>query len=144
MEIKTERNILLKISALSTTILPAANCLSEPGDKHVDRPNIVVFVADDLLSSELSCYGGKNIETPNIDRLAKEGVKFTHNYASIAMSVPIRASMYTGLYPIRHGSYQNHKPTFEGTKTVNEYMKEEGYRVGRTGKDHPVTPSVYT
>lgn len=143
MEIKTERNILLKISALSTTILPAANCLSEPGDKHVDRPNIVVFVADDLLSSELSCYGGKNIETPNIDRLAKEGVKFTHNYASIAMSVPIRASMYTGLYPIRHGSYQNHKPTFEGTKTVNEYMKEEGYRVGRTGKDHPVTPSVY-
>ena len=137
-----EINTLLKISALSATILPSVHCLGKT-DNNVDRPNIVVFVADDLLSSELSCYGGRNIRTPNIDRLAKEGVKFTNNFASASMSVPIRASMYTGLYPVRHGSYQNHKATFEGTKTVNEYMKEEGYRVGRTGKDHPVTPSVY-
>ena len=85
---------------------------AEKAKPQSDRPNIVVIVADDLLSSELSCYGGKNIVTPNIDRLANEGGWFTHNYASIAMSVPIRASMYTGLYPVRHGSYQNHKATF--------------------------------
>lgn len=134
---------LLKASALSAAALPATGMAAEKSKPQSDRPNIVVIVADDLLSSELSCYGGKNIVTPNIDRLANEGVRFTHNYASIAMSVPIRASMYTGLYPIRHGSYQNHKATFEGTKTVNEYMPEEGYRVGRAGKNHPITPSVY-
>ena len=134
---------LLKASALSAAALPATGMAAEKSKPQSDRPNIVVIVADDLLSSELSCYGGKNIVTPNIDRLANEGVRFTHNYASIAMSVPIRASMYTGLYPVRHGSYQNHKATFGGTKTVNEYMPEEGYRVGRAGKNHPITPSVY-
>lgn len=133
---------LLTASALSAA-LPATGIAAEKGKPQSDRPNIVVIVADDLLSSELSCYGGQNITTPNIDRLAREGVRFTHNYASIAMSVPIRASMYTGLYPVRHGSYQNHKATFDGTKTVNEYMPEEGYRVGRAGKNHPITPSVY-
>ena len=96
---------LLKASALSSAALPATGMAAEKSKPQSDRPNIVVIVADDLLSSELSCYGGKNIVTPNIDRLANEGVRFTHNYASIAMSVPIRASMYTGLYPVRHGSY---------------------------------------
>jgi len=134
---------LLKASALSAAVVPATGIAAEKSKPRTDRPNIVVIVADDLLSSELSCYGGKNIVTPNIDRLANEGVRFTHNYASIAMSVPIRASMYTGLYPVRHGSYQNHKATFKGTKTVNEYMPEEGYRVGRAGKNHPITPAVY-
>ena len=118
---------------------------STPGisGQEEDRPNIVVVVADDLLTTELSCYGGKNLVTPNIDRLAAEGVKFTQNYASVAMSVPIRASMYTGLYPVRHGSYRNHKKSYTDIKTVNDYMPEVGYRVGRTGKDHPVQPALY-
>lgn len=67
----------------------------------------------------------------------------TGAYASMAMSVPIRASLYTGLYPARHGSWLNHKDTFLGTKTVCEYMAEEGYRVARAGKNHPVNPDVY-
>ena len=96
-----------------------------------------------MLSSEISFLGGRNIHTPNIDRIAQEGISFNHCYASMAMSVPIRASMYTGLYPVRNGSYSNHRDTYYGTKTVNEYMPEEGYRVGRTGKDHPVTKDVY-
>lgn len=81
-------------------------------ERITSRPNIVVIVADDLAPYELSCYGGRNLQTPNIDRIAREGVLFTNNYASCAMSVPIRASMYTGLYPTRNGSYQNHKDTF--------------------------------
>ncbi|MCM1176525.1 MAG: sulfatase [Bacteroides sp.] len=137
-------NSILKRTALSAGIIPAAAIASAQGTpREDDRPNIVVIVADDLLTTELSCYGGQNLVTPNIDRLAREGVKFTRNYASEAMSVPIRASMYTGLYPARHGSYQNHRGTFPGTFTVNEYMAEEGYRVGRTGKDHPGPKSVY-
>jgi uncharacterized sulfatase len=108
------------------------------------KPNIVVFVADDLGTNELGCYGGTNVQTPNIDRLAKEGILLTNNYASCAMSVPIRASLYTGLYPARHGSYQNHKATYSNIKSVTHYFSNLGYRVGRTGKDHPSgQPSVY-
>lgn len=142
---------ILKITALSAAILPAGlSCDAKteapaPKDtpKEDQRPNIVVVIADDLLTTELSCYGGQNIQTPNIDWIASEGVQFTNNYASVAMSVPIRASMYTGLYPVKHGSYRNHKGSYPGTKTVNEYMPELGYRVGRTGKDHPGPKTVY-
>ncbi len=133
--------MLKKIAAAAAVTVPFVHGIAAPQVK--ERPNIVVIIADDLLSSEISFLGGKNINTPNIDRIAQEGVSFTHNYASMAMSVPVRASMYTGLYPVRNGSYSNHRDTYFGTRTVNEYMPEEGYRVGRTGKDHPVTKDVY-
>ena len=128
----------IRITALASGLLPVTAAAAQ--DR---RPNIVVIVADDLLSSEISCYGGRNLETANIDRLAREGLRMTGAYASMAMSVPIRASLYTGLYPARHGSWLNHKDTFLGTKTVCEYMAEEGYRVARAGKNHPVNPDVY-
>jgi uncharacterized sulfatase len=113
-------------------------------ERQKGAPNIVVIIADDLASYELSCYGGQNLATPNIDRLAREGVQFSRNYASCAMSVPIRASMYTGLFPVRNGSYQNHKDTYDHLETVADYLPRLGYRVGRTGKDHPVAPkSIY-
>ena len=137
------KNRYLTAAALAAPLAPCAAAAQEKMPAKDDRPNIVVVIADDLLSSEISCLGGKNINTPNIDRIAQEGVNFTHCYASMAMSVPIRASMYTGLYPVRNGSWSNHRDTRLGTKTVNEYMPEEGYRVGRTGKNHPVTKDVY-
>jgi uncharacterized sulfatase len=109
-----------------------------------EKPNILIIIADDLGTNELGCYGGVNVSTPNIDRLAAEGLRFTNNYASCAMSVPIRASLYTGLYPAHHGSYQNHKPSYNRLKSVTHYFSDLGYRVGRTGKDHPVNqPAVY-
>lgn len=70
----------------------------------------------------------------NIDRIAEEGIRFTNNFASCAMSVPIRASLYTGLYPARHGSYQNHKISYSDIKSVTYYLPQAGYRVGRAGK----------
>ncbi len=68
-------------AAVSAAVVPAAVSAADKntGSGQEKRPNIVVIVADDLLSSELSCYGGRNINTPNIDRLAAEGVRFTHN-----------------------------------------------------------------
>jgi uncharacterized sulfatase len=109
-----------------------------------EKPNIIVIIADDLGTNELGCYGGTNVQTPNIDQLAAQGLRFTNNFASCAMSVPIRASLYTGLYPAHHGSYQNHKPSYNNLKSVTHYLADLGYRVGRTGKDHPVNqPAVY-
>jgi len=108
------------------------------------KPNILVIIADDMARCELGCYGGQNLATPNIDQVASEGMRMTNNFASMAMSVPIRASMYTGLYPAHHGSYQNHKATYSRVKSVTHYLSGLGYRVGRAGKDHPINqPKVY-
>ena len=108
-----------------------------------DPPNIVVLIADDLASNEIGCYGGVNAKTPHIDQLATDGLKFTNIFASAAMCVPIRASLYTGLFPARHGAYQNHKPSFSDQESIVHYLAELGYRVGLTGKNHTRPRSVY-
>ena len=73
------------------------------------RPNFVIIMADDLDSGQLSCYGGENINTKNIDELANQGMKFNNMICSEAMCVPTRASLFTGRYPMSHGAFQNHK-----------------------------------
>jgi len=118
--------------------IPGLVCSAAYAGQATPRPNILVFIADDLGTNEIGCYGGENLQTPNIDRLAKEGMLLTNNFCSMAVSVPIRASLYTGLYPQHHGSFRNHKPVNRGLRSVVHYMSDLGYRVGRTGKDHPV------
>lgn len=128
----SQRNLLTGLATLPVLALQAR------------KPNIVVILADDMARCELGCYGGKNLATPNIDQVAREGMTMTNNFACMSMSVPIRASLYTGLYPAHHGSYQNHKATYSHVRSVTHYMTELGYRVGRTGKDHPARqPRVY-
>lgn len=122
---------------LSTMIWAFAASAQEKGSI---LPNIVIIMADDLDSHQLSSYGGKNLQTKNIDRLAKEGLKFNHFIASEAMCVPTRASLFTGLYPARHGAYQNHKPIYQDLKGVAHYLNGLGYRVGLTGKNHVTKP----
>ncbi|MGV3764118.1 sulfatase family protein [Parapedobacter sp.] len=104
------------------------------------RPNMIIIMADDLDSRQLSCYGGQNLKTTHIDRLASEGMKFSALIASEAMCIPTRASLFTGLYPVGHGAYQNHKPVNRDLKSVAHYLNDLGYRVGLTGKDHVTHP----
>ncbi len=122
-----------KISATALSALMVSPFVAAASS---ERPNFLIFMADDLMSSELGCYGGVNVETPTIDKLAQEGLMFNNCYASTAMSVPIRASMYTGLFPAKHGAFKNHKLTFDGVESVLDYLPELGYKVGRTGKTH--------
>jgi len=105
-----------------------------------EKPNIIVIMADDLDSRQLSCYGGENLKTMHIDRLASEGLKFNEMIASEAMCIPTRASLLTGLYPVGHGAYQNHKPVYDDLKSIVHYLNDLGYRVGLTGKDHMTKP----
>ena len=114
-----------------------------PAQAQQQRPNIVVVIADDLATEELGCYGGKNVPTPNIDRIAKEGIKFSNCYATTSMSVPIRASLYTGLYPVRNGTYKNHQTSRSDITSITTYLPENGYQVWRTGKTHTTPPSVF-
>ena len=65
------------------------------------RPNIILILADDLGWTDLSCYGSKLYETPHLDRLAREGVKFTQAYSACTVCSPTRAAILTGKYPAR-------------------------------------------
>ncbi len=98
--------------------------------------NIVFILADDVNYDAIGCYGGENVATPNIDRLAAEGMQFNHAYSAMAMCAPFRAELYTGLYPVRNGVASNHTSARPGTKSVCHYLGDLGYRVGLTGKKH--------
>jgi arylsulfatase A-like enzyme len=135
---KTLSLMILLATGLFTSQLSA---LPHPEKKQDPaRPNIVIIMADDLDSRQLSCYGGENLKTTHIDDLAADGLKFNNIFASEAMCVPTRASLFTGLYPVRHGSFQNHKPVYDNLKSVGHYLAALGYRVGLTGKDHVTKP----
>lgn len=115
-------------------------CCSKTSIAQSSKPNIVIIMADDLDSRQLSAYGGQNINTKHIDALAAEGVQFNQMIASEAMCIPTRASLFTGLYPARSGAYQNHKSVNPGLKSVAHYLGDLDYRVALTGKDHMTKP----
>ena len=98
------------------------------------RPNIIVIMADDLGYSDLGCYGGE-IKTPNLDALAKGGVRFTQFY-NAARCCPTRASLLTGKYPHQVGLDNNGQSLSKNAATIAEVLKENGYRTGMTGKWH--------
>ena len=107
------------------------------------KPNYLFILADDVTYSTLGCYGGKNVKTPNIDRLAREGIKLTRAYAATSMCAPFRAELYTGLYPVRNGVARNHTRAKAGTKSVCHYLRDLDYRVGLVGKSHASPRDVF-
>ncbi|MBM4019842.1 MAG: heparan N-sulfatase, partial [Planctomycetes bacterium] len=130
-------------AAAATAAMPACLRSQEAAAQPVRKPNFLLIIADDLAACELGCYGGKNVRTPNIDKLAREGLRFTHAFASTSMCVPVRASLYTGLYPVRNTVTRNHVAARPGIKSVVHYLQALGYRVGLTGKVHAQPQSVF-
>ena len=104
-------------------------------------PNIVVIMADDLGYGDLSCYGATNIETPNIDRLAANGIRFTDGYCSASTCTPTRYSLLTGNYAFRTrgtGIAPPNSPALiaPGTETIASILQRGGYRTAVIGKWH--------
>jgi len=139
---KLKKNTNMKKMKISIYVICCTFLISIVTVVHAQnkKPNIVIIMADDLDSHELSCYGGQNIKTTHIDALAEKGLKFNQMIASEAMCIPTRASMFTGLYPVKHGAYQNHKAVKPNLKSIVHYLNDEGYKVGLTGKDHVTKP----
>jgi len=98
--------------------------------------NVVIFVGDDHTWRDCGCYGNSDVRTPNIDRLATQGMLFNNAFTSTAMCTPTRSQLYTGIFPVRNGAYPNHSQVRAGTKSVVHYLKALGYRVGLSGKSH--------
>lgn len=103
-------------------------------------PNIIMLLADDLGYRDLSCFGSPAVETPHLDRLAKEGMKFTRFYAGSAVCSPTRASVLTGRYPLRFGITKHFNDVNrwlpKSATTVAELLRNAGYNTAHVGKWH--------
>lgn len=145
-----------------------AGCAGMPrGDQQSDRPlNVVLIVVDDMGWTDVACFGSQYYETPNIDRLCAQGMKFTSGYAACAVCSPTRAAIMTGRYPTRLGitdwirpkpkkgqTSGASQPEYEDTGksllcpmnhyelkheevTIAELLKKAGYATGHIGKWH--------
>lgn len=125
------------------TVLSLATALVLAGAASAGKPNVVVILSDDMGFSDLGCYGGE-IATPNLDRLAASGLRFTQFY-NTARCCPTRASLLTGLYPhqagVGHMMEDRGKPGYTGNlnkdcRTIAEVLKPAGYRNYAVGKWH--------
>ena len=123
------------LAVLSAGLLLTGTCRAER------PPNVVFVLADDLGWRELGCYGNGFNETPNLDRLAGQGMRFTQAYAAAPVCSPYRASFLTGQLPARHGILDylrpdSGKPLPTSQQTVAERFRRRGYATGMIGKWH--------
>ncbi len=130
--------VLLGLTAVALVGLQSSTVMA--ADAH-DRPNIVLIYADDLGYGDVSCYGATRVETPNVDRLAKEGLRFTDAHAPSATCTPSRYAMLTGEYAWRRPGTSilpgDAKLIIEpGRRTLALLLKQAGYRTGVVGKWH--------
>jgi arylsulfatase len=132
------------LKALSLFTLPLiAGGIS--GQTVKKQPNLVIIFCDDLGYGDIGCYGNPTIKTPNIDRLATEGMKMTQFYVGAAVSTPSRSALLTGRLPVRNGMYGvNNHVLFPDSKsgmgqdeiTLAKVLKGNGYETACVGKWH--------
>lgn len=128
-----------KINAFLCTSMALTACNSS--HREAPLPNIIFILADDLGYGDLGCYGQKKFSTPNIDRLAEEGMLFTQHYTGCTVSAPSRSSLMTGQHtghtPIRGNTGwepEGNWPLKAGSITIPEVLKTKGYATGAFGK----------
>lgn len=127
----------LVCSAAASAFTPLGAFAAQPNRK----PNIIFILADDLGWAELGCYGNTFNETPNLNKLAKQGMRFTQAYAAAPVCSPYRAALLTGQYPARVGITDYLRPNdpkhlCPDYVTAAEMLKRVGYATGIVGKWH--------
>ena len=139
------------LSMLSAAFL--ANTADVRGaEQATSKPNFVVIFCDDLGYGDIGCYGNPTIKTPNIDRMACDGLKMTQFYVGAAISTPSRSSLMTGRLPVRNGMYGDKRGVlFPDSKaglgqdetTIAKILQQNGYATGCVGKWHLGAHSPY-
>jgi len=100
------------------------------------RPNVVIFLADDLGCHDLGCWGAADLKTPHIDAIAASGARFTNWYSAAPVCAPARGALLTGRYPIRAGVPDNGSALRESEVTIASALKPAGYATALVGKWH--------
>lgn len=113
-------------------VITAALALLPPAGER--RPDVVVFLADDLGWADCSVHGGRDARTPNMARLAAAGMTFTHAFVASPSCAPSRAALLTGLDPMRNGAMLNHARPRADVKKWPAYFRELGYETAAVGK----------
>lgn len=106
------------------------------------RPNIILFMCDQLRFDALGCYGNNQIHTPNIDRIALNGSTFDNHFVQNPVCSPSRCSVLTGRYPKNHGTRDNGIPLRDSEITLPEVLRDNGYVTAAIGKMHITTQFV--
>jgi arylsulfatase A-like enzyme len=130
-------------AVLVLSLLPA--CSAGPAIKNApsiqsSKPNLIFILADDLGYADLSCFGSKKINTPQLDKMAQSGMRWTRFYSASAVCSPTRVSCMTGRYPLRFGvrkhfiDKEEHLPP--NTVTLPRLLKKAGYATAHVGKWH--------
>lgn len=132
---------LLKTIGLVALAMAYAGSISTAAQSNARKPNVIFILADDLGWSELGCYGNSFNETPNLDKLARQGTRFTSAYASAPVCSPYRAALMSGQYPARIGLTDYLRPDTDWhlpneMDTLAEVFKKAGYTTGMIGKWH--------
>ena len=145
MNEKLNRRDFLKTASLTAVALAVPGCGSSfeqtSSGASVDRPNLVIVFCDDVGYADVGVFGAKGYKTPNIDRMAAEGVRFTDFYAAAASCTPSRAALMTGCYPQRVGLPNVIGPSAKigissAEQTIAEVLKPLGYATACYGKWH--------
>ena len=134
--------ILCSIAIFSLSFIwlaggPVGSLAAAESAAQASRPNIVIFIADDCSWHDIACFGGPtSATTPNLDALAREGMKLTGFFSPASVCSPTRQALLTGLYPVRSGAYPNHAVVRPGTKSLPSHLGALGYRTAVVGKQH--------
>lgn len=103
----------------------------------IDNPNVIIIYTDQQRFDTFHALGNNAIETPNFDRLIKDGVTFTHAFTAAPVSVSSRWSLHTGMYPTSHGAYSNHHQVCPPpSNSLPKILKDNGYKTVLVGKNH--------
>ena len=138
----TSRRQFLRIIGFGTVTLVSRQVPVDAIGQKKKRPNILFITADDMNWDSPGCFGGQTPEiTPNIDRLASEGIRFTHAHITIAVCQPCRSVLMTGRYPHRNGA-EGFQPINTTVPTLQESLHEAGYLNGILGKVSHLAPKA--
>ena len=129
----------IRLLVLLMTTLALAGCANAPGDPPRSRPNVVIVLADDMGYGDPGCFhASSRIKTPNINRLAREGMRFVDAHSPGAWCVPSRYGLLTGQYPFRVGKFHVGREAVldVGQVTLASFLQRQGYSTAMVGKWH--------
>ncbi len=148
MQLNRAAIIICSRLLLFVCVFTAISAISAPATATADKPNIIFLLTDDMGYGDVGCYGGDFVPTPNIDRLAAEGTRFTQYYAASPVCSPSRTGLLTGMYPARWritnflqaraGNRNSEQADFLDPKapSIARTLKQAGYATGHFGKWH--------